>query len=53
MDELETIGKMSGVKKLAGITSSGIGSVTGAWVSPWVAGRQAKARLIEVQSRSG
>ena len=50
MDELEAIGKIPGVEKLAEITASGIGSVAGAWVAPWVAGRQAKARLIEARA---
>ena len=50
MDELEAIGKIPGVKKLAEITASGIGSVAGAWVAPWVAGRQAKVRLIEARA---
>ena len=52
MDELEAIGKIPGVKKLAELTASGIGSVAGAWVAPWVSGRQAKARLIEARASS-
>ena len=34
MDELEAIGKIPGVEKLAEITGSGIGSVAGAWAAP-------------------
>ena len=50
MDELDAIGKIPGVKKLAELAASGIGSVAGAWVAPWVAARQAKVKLIEARA---
>ena len=52
MNELEAIGKIPGIKKLAEVTASGIGSVAGALVAPWVAGRQAKAKLIEARAEA-
>ena len=51
-NELETIAKIPGIKKLAEITASGIGSVAGVLVVPWVAGRQAKAKLIEARAEA-
>ena len=52
MDELKAVAKIPGVKKLAELTASGIGSVAGAWVAPWVAGRHAKAKLIEARAEA-
>ena len=52
MSELEVIAKIPGVKKLAEVTASGIGSVAGALVAPWMAGRHAKAKLIEARGEA-
>ena len=52
MNELEAIAKIPGIKKLAEITASGIGSVAGALVAPWLAGRQAKAKLIQARAEA-
>lgn len=52
MDELDAVGKIPGVKKLAELAASGIGSVAGAWVAPWVAARQAKVKLIEASAEA-
>ena len=52
LNDLAAIAKIPGIKKLAAITASGIGSVAGAWVAPWVAGQQAKAKLIEARAEA-
>lgn len=52
MSELNNIAKIPGINKLAEITASGIGSVAGALVAPWVAGRHAKAKLIEARGEA-
>lgn len=52
LNELESIAKIPGIKKLAEVTASGIGSVAGAIVAPWVAGRHAKAKLIEARAEA-
>ncbi len=52
LNELESIAKIPGIKKLAEVTASGIGSVAGAVVAPWMAGRHAKAKLIEARAEA-